>query len=71
MPPSGPPSERAARRRLLHAADAGALHAAALLLLPARAVHGDGDCLAAARELRCEVGALGETALAASIDVRR
>ena len=54
---------------LLHAAkDAGALHAAALLLLPARAVHGDGDCLAAARELRCEVGALGETALVASID---
>ena len=54
---------------LLHAAkDAGALHAAALLLLAAGAVHGDGDCLAAARELRCEVGALGETALVASID---
>ena len=36
--------------------------------MPEAAVHGDGDCLAAARELRCEVGALGETALVASID---
>ena len=69
MPPVARPlrSVRRAARAAPAAKDAGALPPRALLL-PARAVHGDGDCLAAARELRCEVGALGETALVASID---